>query len=156
MAAKKAIDDAAIAKKLVEDEAEKKKRSVVGAAAEEVEKKQQAKDDVALIAAVNNKGTTKWCHSKMLLVGEGRAGKSALANSIIGKPFCDTPSTVGINELTCDIKYAASSGDSGNWGEVTKPSKELESVQQKQNQRQHRFQWTIPLHGSYCTTRPNL
>ena len=42
-----------------------------------------------------------------MVVGEGRAGKTALTNSIIGKPFVETSSTIGINEFTCDIKYAS-------------------------------------------------
>lgn len=60
-------------------------------------------------------GTKPWRRSKIMLVGEGRAGKTALANSILGKDFADTASTVGINQLTCDIKYAAF-GDKGDEG----------------------------------------
>ena len=51
-------------------------------------------------------GFKKWERSKIMVVGEERAGKTALTNSIIGKPFVETLSTIGINELTCDIKYA--------------------------------------------------
>jgi hypothetical protein len=54
-------------------------------------------------------------------------GKSAFANSIIGRPFEDTESTVGINQLTCDIKYA-SIGHGDGWAECSKPDKELESA----------------------------
>jgi GTPase SAR1 family protein len=42
-----------------------------------------------------------------MVVGEGRAGKTALCNSIMGKVFDEKiESTIGINELTCDIKTA--------------------------------------------------
>lgn len=48
-------------------------------------------------------GKKAWGRSKIMIVGEGRAGKTALANSIIGQSFQDTSSTVGINLFTCDI-----------------------------------------------------
>ncbi|KAJ1409647.1 hypothetical protein B484DRAFT_468763, partial [Ochromonadaceae sp. CCMP2298] len=55
------------------------------------------------IAQAAKRGPKPWGRSKIMIVGEGRAGKSALANSIIGRPFSQTESTVGINQLTCDI-----------------------------------------------------
>ena len=61
-----------------------------------------------------------------MIVGEGRAGKTAFSNSIIGKSFEETVSTIGINQLTCDIKYA-SAGD-GAWSEYKKPDKEWEAA----------------------------
>ena len=51
-------------------------------------------------------------------------GKTAFANTLVGRSFEDTPSTVGINELKCDIKYA--SVGQGNWSEYDKPDKEME------------------------------
>jgi GTPase SAR1 family protein len=39
-----------------------------------------------------------------MIVGDGRAGKTALANSMIGKSFEDTDSTIGINSMTCSIE----------------------------------------------------
>lgn len=72
------------------------------------------------------RGKKAWGRSKIMIVGEGRAGKTALANSIIGKDFQSTDSTIGINHLTCDIKYAAVGGDS--WSEYVKPQKELEAA----------------------------
>jgi hypothetical protein len=42
--------------------------------------------------------------SKIMIVGEGRAGKTALTDSIVGKPFRETlPSTIGIEELSCEV-----------------------------------------------------
>ena len=72
------------------------------------------------------KGTKKWGRSKIMIVGEGRAGKSAFANVVIGKPFEDTASTIGIGTFTCDIKYA-NVGGSG-WSEYKKPAKEMEAA----------------------------
>ena len=53
-------------------------------------------------------------------------GKTALANTLIGRPFEDTPSTIGINELTCDIKYANVGSD--KWSEYKKPDREMEAA----------------------------
>lgn len=71
-------------------------------------------------------GKKAWGRSKIMIVGEGRAGKTALANSIMGRNFVNTDSTVGINQLTCDIKYAAV--NENRWGEYIKPQKELEAA----------------------------
>ena len=81
-------------------------------------------------------GKKAWGRSKIMIVGEGRAGKTALSNSIIGKAFTETDSTVGINGLTCDIKYATTNlikddreeGEGGSWSEYIKPIKELEAA----------------------------
>jgi hypothetical protein len=54
-------------------------------------------------------------------------GKTAFANTVIGRAFEDTESTVGINQLTCDIKYA-SVGTSSCWNEFQKPDKEMEAA----------------------------
>ena len=45
--------------------------------------------------------------SKIMIVGEGCAGKTAFANSIIGKIFEETESTVGINTFLCSVTHAA-------------------------------------------------
>ena len=37
----------------------------------------------------------KWQQARVMLVGEGRAGKTAVANSISGKGYQDTHSTIG-------------------------------------------------------------
>jgi hypothetical protein len=36
--------------------------------------------------------------------------KSAFANTVIGRDFKETPSTIGIGKFTCDIKYAQVGG----------------------------------------------
>ena len=74
------------------------------------------------------KGTKKWGRSKIMIVGDGRAGKTALANSIMGEEFAHTESTIGINQMTCDVKYAEVGQEGGQWDEYTKPDKELEAA----------------------------
>ena len=52
-------------------------------------------------------GVKKWGRSKVMIVGEGRARKIALTNSIAGKGFQSTESKVGINQLVCDVNYTS-------------------------------------------------
>ncbi|MFX8569923.1 hypothetical protein ABTM09_20770, partial [Acinetobacter baumannii] len=61
------------------------------------------------------KGSKAWNRSKIMIVGEGRAGKTALANSIIGRKFEETTSTIGIEQFTCDVKVEGI-GVGGSWG----------------------------------------
>eukprot|EP01041_Mallomonas_annulata_P000465 gene465-868_t len=73
-------------------------------------------------------GKKEWGRSKIMIVGEGRAGKTAFANSLIGKDFEHTESTRGIHELTCDVKHAAVSEKNSRWGVFKPPEKEYETV----------------------------
>ena len=84
----------------------------------------------AAIANALQAGGKDWGRSKILIVGEGRAGKTALANSIIGKPFEETESTVGISQLVCDVSYARGGGGqaSSTWSAYTKPEREMEAA----------------------------
>ena len=74
----------------------------------------------------------EWNRSKIMVVGEGRAGKTALVNAILGKQFVETSSTIGIAQLMCDVTLTAVGRGSGcgcgNWDEVQKPEKELEEA----------------------------
>jgi serine/threonine protein kinase/GTPase SAR1 family protein len=72
------------------------------------------------------KGKKRWGRSKIMIVGDGRVGKSALANSIMGRKFEDTVSTQGLNQITCDIQ-AATDFRKG-WRPSTRPQKELEAA----------------------------
>ena len=65
-------------------------------------------------------GSKPWHRSKVMLVGEGRVGKTALCNSMMGKRFEETESTVGLTQLTCDVRRATA-GNKGRWTEHTKP-----------------------------------
>ena len=71
-------------------------------------------------------GSKPWNRSKVMLVGEGRVGKTALRNSMMGKPSEDTESTVGLTQLTCDVLGVAISCDR-RWTEHTKPEREFEA-----------------------------
>ena len=72
------------------------------------------------------RGSMPWNRSKVMLVGEGRVGKTALCNSMMGKPFEETESTVGLTQLTCDVRTVAT-GRNGRWVEHTKPEREYEA-----------------------------
>ncbi len=64
--------------------------------------------------------------SKLMIVGEGCAGKTAFANSIIGKKYGETESTVGINTFLCSVTHAALS--KSEWKECEKIEKEYENA----------------------------
>ena len=71
-------------------------------------------------------GSKPWSRSKIMLVGEGRVGKTALCNSMMGKSFVETESTVGLTKLTCNVRRAATTRN-GRWIEHEKPDKEFEA-----------------------------
>ena len=56
------------------------------------------------------KGFQKFGRGKVCFLGEGRAGKPATANSLLGLEYKETASTVGINSISCDVKYATALG----------------------------------------------
>jgi GTPase SAR1 family protein len=91
----------------------------------------------AELQKVLEKGVKAWNRSKIMILGEGRAGKTALSNSLMGKPFEDTNSTIGINEFTCDVKFGKLGN--GEWNSYEKPEKELEMAVAKMIQ-DHRLQ----------------
>jgi GTPase SAR1 family protein len=85
--------------------------------------------------------TKPWGRSKVMIVGDGRAGKTALARSLLGEDFRHTESTIGISQMTCDVKHAeigsgginghaaaAAAGVGAGWEEYLKPDKELEAA----------------------------
>ena len=39
-----------------------------------------------------------------MLVGDGRAGKTAISRSLVGKEYTDTESTIGISEMACEVR----------------------------------------------------
>lgn len=61
-----------------------------------------------------------------MIIGEGRAGKTALVHSLTGIPFTDTASTVGIGQLTCGVSDTCV--DSSRWKPFKKPEKEFEAA----------------------------
>jgi GTPase SAR1 family protein len=61
---------------------------------------------VAKIQAALNVGEKPWNRSKIMLVGEGRAGKTALAKSLVGSDFVHTESTRGIEQFGIVVSHA--------------------------------------------------
>jgi GTPase SAR1 family protein len=68
----------------------------------------------------------EWRRSKIMIVGEGCAGKTAFASSIIGKKYEETESTVGINAFLCSVTHAALS--KSEWKKCEKIEKEYENA----------------------------
>jgi GTPase SAR1 family protein len=89
-------------------------------------------DKAKLLAHALQQGSKQWKRSKFSLLGQGRAGKTAFANAIAGRQFEETASTVGINQLTCDVKHiqAGAGGTEGGreWGECAKVPREFEAA----------------------------
>jgi GTPase SAR1 family protein len=95
-------------------------------------------DDEKYMKEALSQGKKEWRRSKIMIVGEGRAGKTALANSILGRAYENLDSTIGINEFTCSIGYASVGGGAANsnqgnekgWKELKdqKKSKEYETA----------------------------
>jgi heat shock protein 1/8 len=69
------------------------------------------------ISEAVGRGKKEWGRSKIMIVGEGRAGKTALANSILGREYQPTDSTIGINNFTCSVGSARTKGEGGKWSE---------------------------------------
>jgi GTPase SAR1 family protein len=65
-----------------------------------------------------------WNRSKIVLVGQGRAGKTALARSMMGESFRETPSTIGGELFEREIREGSMKG--GKLAEHKRPEKELE------------------------------
>ena len=94
---------------------------------------EQSKDTAVadMMAAAIKHGSKEWRRSKLSFVGEGRAGKTAVTNSVIGRVFEQTASTVGINQLTCDVKQIKTGGAQGQdqlWAECVRQWPEWESA----------------------------
>ena len=57
----------------------------------------------------------EWRRSKLMIVGQGRAGKTAFSRAVVGAEFEETPSTVGIEEFSCIVNDMSTVGDSKIW-----------------------------------------
>ena len=64
----------------------------------------------------------------MMIVGEGRAGKTAFSRSIIGDKFTETDSTIGIDQFSCVVNQMSASGSGSLWSRSTGRTKEYESA----------------------------
>ena len=71
-------------------------------------------------------GSKPWNRSKIMLVGEGRVGKTALCNSMMGNRFVETESTVGFTRQVFEVRTSAGEVEK-RWTEYKKPEKECET-----------------------------
>jgi GTPase SAR1 family protein len=69
--------------------------------------KLRSEDPTLMIQAALDIGEKAWNRSKIMLVGEGRAGKTALAKSFMGLGFTHTESTCGIEQFRVEVTNAA-------------------------------------------------
>jgi GTPase SAR1 family protein len=76
------------------------------------------------VNAALSKGMVKWGRATIGMIGPGRAGKTATARSLVGKPFQMTESTVGIDQFDCTVNHAMMTKDS-QWTEFSKTDDEL-------------------------------
>ena len=67
---------------------------------------------------VSTEGFAPWNRMKVAIVGERRAGKTALCNILMGKAFVETNPTVGLNEFTCIVRTDTNRSYS-SWTECT-------------------------------------
>ena len=87
----------------------------------------QVKVKSQLSRVLQNINEVEFRRSRLMIVGEGFAGKTAFANSIMGNDFKDTESTVGIDRFRCAVNYAAL--NKGEWNtNIKKIEKEYENA----------------------------
>jgi GTPase SAR1 family protein len=70
-------------------------------------------------------GEKEWNRSRIMLVGEGRAGKTALAKSFMGLPFAHTESTCGMEQFRIEVSHAVVGSA---WQPCTAPDSELDAA----------------------------
>jgi GTPase SAR1 family protein len=80
--------------------------------------------DIRIQAALNV-GETAWNRSKIMLAGEGRAGKTALAKSFMGLSFEHTESTCGIEQFRVEVSHAVVGSA---WEQCKAPDSELDAA----------------------------
>lgn len=67
-----------------------------------------------------------WNRSKVMLVGQGRAGKSSLARVILGEKFvAKSPSTCGIDKFEVNVSAGIVDGTKGHWRKFKKEGSHL-------------------------------
>ena len=92
---------------------------------------QEAKMDAAWHAAVLMDGRP-FRFARLCLVGEGRAGKTALANALCDRPFVQTPSTIGVGTDSMEVTCTSVEALSAAW-KVLPPDSFLGLAQQQLN-----------------------
>eukprot|EP01047_Picozoa_sp_COSAG01_P047860 COSAG01_NODE_4611_length_4879_cov_9.632845_2_plen_562_part_00 len=87
------------------------------AAAEEAEAAAAKRDLEAVLQAAQVDGV-EWMRSKVMYVGDGRAGKSHLHKNVAGEPVpAALDSTVGIDTMTLECKAMQTGGSGGGWSQ---------------------------------------
>jgi GTPase SAR1 family protein len=78
-----------------------------------------------MIQSALDTGEKAWNRSKIMLVGEGRAGKTALAKSFMGTAFAPTKSTCGIDQFRVEVTNAIVGSA---WRALCAPESELDAA----------------------------
>ena len=90
------------------------------------ETKEVRQRETALQEAIQRQ-VRKFNMAKMMVVGQGGAGKTCFMHSVLGMPYRETESTVGINALTCSVGYAGTGRD-GLWQQIKERPAALETA----------------------------
>jgi GTPase SAR1 family protein len=69
--------------------------------------------DAAVMRRALEEGAKSWNRSKVMLVGQWEAGKTYLADAMMGNEFSDNTRTRGINKFSLDVNFAQV--DAGVW-----------------------------------------
>ena len=90
------------------------------------------KDIAAIMSGDVNQQMQEWNRATIIIVGAGRAGKTGLADSLAGRSFRETTSTVGIEKQSLDmhisyIEAAAATADV-KWDSAQKAEHEFEQA----------------------------
>ncbi len=70
--------------------------------------------------------------SRVCIVGEGRAGKTALANALCNRPFVETSSTIGVSSDSMEVSNASIEASSVNLMWKVLPSNDIVGLAQQQ------------------------
>jgi len=92
-----------------------------------------------------------WPLVKIMMIGEGRAGKTALRNALLGKPFVETNSTIGIETLTVG-RLAITGTGQGQWVEGMEV--EVDGVESEMRERAVAKNCVIEMHESTQVAAP--
>jgi tetratricopeptide (TPR) repeat protein/GTPase SAR1 family protein len=76
----------------------------------------------ASLEAVNKAGGAgEWMRSKIMILGEGKGGKTSFVRNLLGEEFQETERTRGIAEFTCSSSYVIKGAVDGQWAPCSKP-----------------------------------
>ena len=93
---------------------------------------EQLTRDLERIAAFVSEQGGKACRmSRILLLGEGRVGKTALYNSLMGRPFEETSSTVGVKDGIFEVQAA----DMQGWTEYIRGERKVTASARSEDRR---------------------